>query len=272
MDHPGTQHIDIDGRDNHEESLWWCREEREKNKRPGTGMLPPLLAETLHHPYHPLYSVNFISFPLTPIVPGEQNSTGSSMLSAATGPSFEIQPPSETETRNSVPHPNAYYCPTDNGWVILSWKSSHTIPPLAQAYLDVAEFPLPDLKRRRTPSCISLFGKTLNMTHHFHKYEKAVDGRKLTPPVREDQWKSFENEDDLGDGTLLDLYMCCQCSFYCMASGIIPGVIPRNLMEELVRDRTENPPSGKTGAQAVADAIETIAMYVPKSHFLILPL
>jgi hypothetical protein len=33
----------------------------------------------------------------------------------------------------------------------------------------------------------------MNKTHHFHKYEKAVDSHKLTPPFREDEWQIFES-------------------------------------------------------------------------------
>jgi ubiquitin carboxyl-terminal hydrolase 25/28 len=100
-----------------------------------------------------------------------------------------------------------------------------------------------------------------NKTHHFHKYEKAVDSHKLTPPFRQDEWQIFESlklerragtivlpdpdintvevddnmekktEDD--EGKLLDLYVCCQCSFYCVASGVIPGVISRKYIDEV---------------------------------------
>ncbi|KAF9486321.1 cysteine proteinase [Pholiota conissans] len=285
-----TDHdYNIDGRDIHEETHWWSPEERERNKRPGPGMLPPVLAEALHDPHHSLFSINFTSFPPIPTVPKEPTSSSPPSSSLA-----EIQAPSETETRKSVPHPNAYYCPKDNGWVILSWKSSSVAPSLAQSYLNGSESPLPDQnRRRRTPSCIDSgehpYGKP-NKTHHFHKYEKSIDSHKLTPPFRQDHWQSFEsvkqkrraggimpndininviNVDDIEllnendgesnneEGKLFDLYICCQCSFYCVASGIIPGVIPRKHIEELIRDKKDNPPLGKTPEQAVILAVET---------------
>ena len=101
----------------------------------------------------------------------------------------------EDEIRTAVPHPNAYYCPKDNAWVILSWKSSSVTPPLAHSFVN-SQNALPDRARRRlTGSCIEEdqpFGKT-NKTHHFHKYEKAVDSHKLTPPFRQDEWQIIEN-------------------------------------------------------------------------------
>jgi hypothetical protein len=69
-----------------------------------------------------------------------------------------------------------------------------------------------------------------------------------------------------GEGDLLDLYYCCHCSFYCVASGVIPGVIPRRLFDEFVRDRRDNPPPGKSGELALNLAVETIIKYVQTSH------
>ena len=68
--------------------------------------------------------------------------------------------------------------------------------------------------------------------------------------------------DEPDEGRLLDLYVCCQCSFYCVASGTVPGVIPRKHFEEFVRDKKENPPVGKSGEQAVVQAFETILLCV----------
>jgi ubiquitin carboxyl-terminal hydrolase 25/28 len=168
------------------------------------------------------------------------------------------------------------------------------MPPLAKSYFESGDFPLPDqTRRRRVASCIEEgdqpFGKA-NKSHHFHKYEKAIDSHKLTPPFRRDEWQSFEmvkqkrrvgtimttdlnigaikadgvdsfGENDVEateeEGKLLDIYMCCQCSFYCVASGVIPGVIPRKHLEELVRDKKDHPTVGKSGEQSTAIALET---------------
>ncbi|KAJ3512278.1 hypothetical protein NLJ89_g3608 [Agrocybe chaxingu] len=278
MDYLNSNRIDqeltIDGRANREEINWWNPEERAKHNRPGPGILPPILAEELHDPNHSLHSVlSRRSFIVVHVC------------------KMTRLKPSETEVRKAVPHPNAYYCPKENGWVILSWKPSSVAPPLARSYHEGANPPLPDqARRRRTASCIEdgeqPFGK-MNKTHHFHKYERAVDSHKLTPPFRRDEWQSLENvkqrrrvgtimnsnldisamgadsldestEDAAEDeGKLLDLYVCCQCSFYCVASGVIPGVIPRKHIEELIRDKKGHPPVGKTPEQAVATAFET---------------
>lgn len=291
----------IDGRVDREEANWWNPDEREKGKRPGAGILSPVLAEELHDSNHSLFSINVVSPPAPTVLSHappvkDQSSTGPS-ISSASPEQPSISPPTEEEIRTAVPHPNAYYCPKDNGWVILSWKSSTVAPPLARSFSN-SNSHLPDLaRRRRTLSCIEEedqpFGKA-NKTHHFHKYEKAVDGHKLTPPFRQDEWQNMESvklkrragtiisteldinainvdevdtevpDKEVGDdeGKLLDLYVCCQCSFYCVASGIIPGVIPRRLIDEVIRDKRSNPPVDKTGDQAIASALDTFTVAI----------
>lgn len=301
MDYMTSNHdFIIDGRIPYEETHWWNPELRERNKRPGPGVLPPVLAEELHDSNHSLFSVNVTSVPSIPPLPPLPNSKEPAAVPSTPSSSSSLQysvdhsPPTEEEVRTSVPHPNAYYCPKDNGWVILSWKASSVAPPLARSYIVSGNPPLPDqTRRRRVASCIEEgdqpFGKT-NRTHHFHKYEKAVDSHKLTPPFRKDEWETLETVkqrrrvgtimttdldlsaikvdevDTLGDndiesaedeGKLLDLYVCCQCSFYCVASGVIPGVIPRRHLEELVRDKKGHPGVGKSAEQSIAVAFET---------------
>ena len=299
MDYMTSNRMDhdfiIDGRITYEETHWWNPELRERNKRPGPGVLAPVLAEELHDSNHSLFSVNVTVPSIAPLPPPKDNAAIPPTPSSSTLQyPVDHSPPTEEEVRTSVPHPNAYYCPKDNGWVILSWKSSSVAPPLARSYIASGNPPLPDqARRRRVASCIEEgdqpFGKT-NKTHHFHKYEKAVDSHRLTPPFRKDEWESLEtvkqrrrvgtimttdlninaikadDMDTLGDnevesaeeeGKLLDLYVCCQCSFYCVASGVIPGVIPRRHLEELVRDKKEHPAVGKSAEQCIAIAFDT---------------
>lgn len=72
------------------------------------------------------------------------------------------------------------------------------------------------------------------------------------------------------EGDLLDLYVCCQCSVYCLVSReVIPGVVPLRRVEEFVKDKSENPPVGKTGPIAVVSGWETIITYVPYSFFIL---
>jgi ubiquitin carboxyl-terminal hydrolase 25/28 len=199
--------------------------------------------------------------------------------------------PTAEEVRTAVPHPNAYYCRKHNGWVLLIWKSSSVIPPLARSFNGT----LPDQSRRRsTNSCVSDGEQTMgpaNVTHHFHAYERAVDARRLTHPFNASEWeheersklrhrrmtlrgsdpitatteleqavdevrKEVESED--GEGDLLDLYVCCQCSFYVIASDVIPGVIPVKLLEDLVKNKMENPPLDKSGELAALISLEMI--------------
>ena len=293
MDYLGSgrleQEFTIDGRSNREEEQWWNPEERKKNQRPGPGILAPILAEELHDSNHSLFSVNIIGNPSTVPTASQKDLAAPSIL--ATSSTSDLPPPSESEIRTSIPHPNAYYCPKDNGWVILSWKSSSIPPPLAKSYIDSLNRPLPDpVRRRRTSSCIEEagqpFGKA-NRTHHFHRYEGAVDSHKLIPPLRKDEWKNLKQKrrtrtvsgdtdihlinpdtvaiDEFGEtateeeeGNVLDLYVCCQCTLCCVASDVISGVVSKKYMDELQRERKGHPAIGKSPEQTTALTIETI--------------
>lgn len=326
MSAPNKSLVDvvIEGRDEFEEKNWWDASIRLRNLRPGPGMLPPVLAEELHDPDHSLFSVSVtppdIRMPVPPPPsstsdqapdqpPASSPPTRTAWTSASQTtptptavPSTSTSappppPPTEDDVRTAVPHPNAYYCPKENGWVILSWKRSSVAPPLAQSFRDSVHNPLPDqARRKRTDNCLSdteqPFGRA-NKTHHFHKYEKAVDSHMLTPAFRREEWEANEtikqrrrggtiiedidvkqinpqeidmiSEDEEGpeeEGRLLDLYVCCQCTFYCVASGVIPGVIPRKCFDEFVREKRNNPQPGKSGEQGIVMAFETIIMLV----------
>ena len=276
----------IDGRVDHEEIGWWNPNQREKCNRLGPGILSPVLAEELHDPNHSLFSINVVFPPVSSHASKDQLSSTPSASNCQT-----VTPLTEDEIKMAVPHPNAYYCPKDNAWVILSWKYSSATPPLARSFVKSPNNALLDRAiRRLTGSCTKEnqpSGK-MNKAHHFHKYEKAVDSHKLTPPFHQDEWQIFKSlkrkrsadavipgidvvkvDDDIevmekktGDheGKLLDLYVCCQCSFYCVASSVIPGVIPRKFIDEVIRDKRSNPPVGRTGDQAVVSALETFTM------------
>ena len=222
--------IAIDGRDENEELRWFDPAVRERSGRPGPGVLPPLLTELLHDPDHALYSVSPEQHP--PL--------------ASPAPPFV---PSADEVRTAVPHPNAYFCREHNGWVFLLWISSTVLPPLVRE----PETPLPNQNRRKlTSSCVGdgeqPFGQS-NVTHHWHRYEKIVDATKLNTPYTH------------GD-LLVDLYLCCQCSMYCLVSDVIPGVIPLTLIDDFVRSKLEHPAVDKTPRATVVAALETMHTYV----------
>ena len=127
----------------------------------------------------------------------------------------------------------------------------------------------------------------MNKTHHFHRYQNAIDSRKLTPPFLRDPWEvspekqrrrggailpdDFDpkqlKEDDLEDndeeeGRLFDLYICCQCQLYVVASGLIPGIIPRDTWAQFLEDKMSNPPPGTLPKQSAHQAVETILLSV----------
>ncbi|KAG6906912.1 hypothetical protein DXG01_011439 [Tephrocybe rancida] len=273
--------VTIDGRGDYEEKHWWDPALRDEEMRPGPGMIPTMLAQELHDPHYSLFSVHVSN----PDYTKAANGPPATPIFPSTAPA--PPPPTDSDLKTAVPHPNAYYCPKENGWVILSWESSSLSPPYAKSFRASRHQPLPDQeRRRRRPSCLEYgLSGPANKTHHFHKYEKAVDPHKLTPPFRMEEWEVTEkrrvqtiNEDiDIEpidrkgldslseadgsaeqEGRLLDLYICCQCSLYCVASGVIPGVIPRKCFDEFIRDRRSSTPLGKSGEIAVHEGLDTI--------------
>lgn len=279
-----TNKVDIDGRNDDEELKWSDPDVLKKGQRPGPGMLAPLLFEILHSPDHTLYTVRPTAPPVKPNV--------ASSSSPPPPPTVPSPPPTAEELRTAVPHPNAYYCKEHNGWVLLSWCSSSVLPPISPSFKP--EYPFPDQSRRKLiSSCTSdeeqSLGKT-NMTHHFHRYAKAVDASKLTTPFKRSEWEAqalrkqqrrkmtlhldedkpdsnASTSSDSAEPDLLDLYICCQCSVYCLVSQVIPGVLPIRVLEEFVKDKYEHPPPGKTGDLTVVTGFETIITYVMISSF-----
>ncbi|KAG2022705.1 ubiquitin C-terminal hydrolase Ubp2 [Coprinopsis cinerea AmutBmut pab1-1] len=289
--------VAIDGRSELEESRWWNEDERVRNGRPGTGMLAPVVAENMHDPLHSLFSVNIAAIPPAPATaPLPTSSFPASTPTPSESPSSSQAAanhvfPTEEEVRAAVPHPNAYYCPKDNGWVLLIWKSSSVAPPVTSSFAD--SLPNQD-RRKRIQSCVSdaeQSSTSPNKTHHFHRYIKAVDSLKLTTPYREDPWRVEdvmkqkrrgqtvvedvhklkdgldEKVEQEPEGKLLDLYVCCQCQLYCVVSEVIPGVVPRKHLEEFVRDKRNNPAPGKSGEVSVSTGMETLLLAIENKIF-----
>jgi ubiquitin carboxyl-terminal hydrolase 25/28 len=73
---------------------------------------------------------------------------------------------------------------------------------------------------------------------------------------------NLSSSDDIQqpEGELLDLYVCCQCSLYCVVSDVIPGVIPLRTFEAFMQEKEENPHVGKTPVVSLATALDTILM------------
>lgn len=250
--------VPIDGRSLEDEETWWDRERLGADL--GPGILPPVLADQIHDPDHTLFSVmvrvpdNIVKKPST-----KEKEPPPAPTSEKPPLQGAHIPPTPTQTRGAVPHPNAYYCPKHNSWILLSWKSSSVVPPLKTG-LDGA---LPDQERRkRTGSCVSSdeqFGSPANKTHHFHYYARAVEAGKMSPPYRKPLWETEQDGD--GEDTLLDLYMCCQCSFYCVVSTTpIPGIIPNSVWTEFVDDRLKNPNVGLSSENTLIVSLETLLM------------
>lgn len=268
-----VQRVNIDGRVEEEELNWWDSSVRQTHNRPGSGILPTLLENYLHNADHTLFSVS-----ASPPDVKLKHRSSESHSSISQPP---INPPSPDEVRRSIPHPNAYYCRKHNGWVLLLWKSSTIDPPLSKSYNGP---PLPDITRRlRGHSCVAENPQSagqVNKTHHFHYYPAAVDASKITTPFRRADWEhhprtksrrrqaALADQSNLGTaddphqsgGELLDLYVCCQCSLYCVVSEVIPGVIPHRTFEGFIKEKQENPHLGKTPVVSLAVALDTILL------------
>jgi len=89
---------------------------------------------------------------------------------------------------------------------------------------------------------------------------RGDDPATVMDQVAEDTRMDVDQEE--GEGDLLDLYVCCQCSFYVIASDVISGVVPVKLIEDLVKNKMENPPPDKSGELAALITLETILRYV----------
>ncbi|KIM40703.1 hypothetical protein M413DRAFT_28483 [Hebeloma cylindrosporum] len=248
-----------------EETRSWNSALPERNKgRPGPGILSAVFAEELHDSDHSLFSVK-VTVPLraVPQSPPVPDSDHAAVLD--TPPSSNLQssldhcPPTKEEVRTSIPHPNAYYCPEDNGWVILSWNTSSVAPPLARSYIASGNPPLPDQSRRRQVSRLNTAIRRDGWASVETVKQKMTD---LTIRDEADTPGDYDVESAEEEGELLDLYVCCQCSFYCVVSAVIPGVVPRRHLEELVRDRTRNRSAGTSAEQAVASANKALLVAV----------
>ncbi|KAH6917099.1 ubiquitin C-terminal hydrolase Ubp2 [Coprinopsis sp. MPI-PUGE-AT-0042] len=275
--------VPIEGRSEYEESHWWHPEDRARFARPGSGMLPPVMAEELHDPHHSLFSVNIQT---TPPVPPPAAPTTASL--ATTSPPLRSATPdpsasanlcaTEEEARSAIPHPHAYYCPRENAWVLLIWKSSTAMPPLASSF-SASLTTLPDPARRKlTTSCVSsgTDSPTVkgNETHHFHFYPRAVDGSKLSTPIRPDSWHAEEalKQKRRGQRLVDDIDRLKpdeieECSFYCLVSSPIPGVLSRKYLDEFARDKRHNPSPGKLPEVTVSVAMETLLLAIENKIF-----
>lgn len=259
--------VAVSNRIQEEEVGWWDPTIWVTAARPGPGSSPPVIVHRLHDSEHTLFSVTatvpILNEPGPSPNPGALNAASSppprppssaSSEAPSVPPGLTIQPPTEEETRKSVPHPNAYYCRAEHGWVLLSWQSSTVLPPFSP-HFSTSNTPLPDLTvRNATKSCLEGDPKK-NYTHHFHFYEKAVDSAQLAVPFSKDEWRTRQEQDPKGEW--LDMYICCQCQVYVLASQTIPGVINKRDLNEWVKDRS-NPPVGQTTENAVVDAFATL--------------
>ncbi|KAH8835135.1 hypothetical protein DL96DRAFT_1572945 [Flagelloscypha sp. PMI_526] len=296
--------VAIQGRSSYEETHWWRPDNRVGSGRPGPGILPPMLAEQVHDSDHALFNVSLISPQIATSTPSSSRSTTSTPAPSQEGggggrgptPSprpSQPPPPSDDEVRSAVPHPNAFYCPRENSWILLSWHQSSQPPPLAPSCEHQGDIINLFDRDNRTGLLNCANAKDFNLTHHFHKFPAALDSTQvLVPPYRTDVWDAPETrkkkrrvgalvppdgvqteherirartpepgsdeDEEEAPAKLLDLYACCQCQVYCIASDSLSGIIPGPVWQEFVRDKRANPSPGKTGETTLVTSLETI--------------
>ena len=254
--------VNIGGRDLDEEMAWWNADLRNACQRPGPGILPSALTDLLHDSEHSLLSVV-----LTPTNIGPHEQPVDPNINAVSSCTGTVQqpmalPPMPNEVHTAIPHPHAYYCRSHNGWIVIIWKSLSTLPPLAKSFVKSNASLLYD-QGRKVASCIGGEQPRINKTHHFHALKKAVDGCDLNPPFHHTDWESLvethpENLDEDKQGHLFDLYLCCQCSVYCVVSEIISGVIPMEQIENFCQQKLNSPRPGRNGEMTLAIAWITL--------------
>jgi ubiquitin carboxyl-terminal hydrolase 25/28 len=253
--------VTITNRDKDEEKNWWDQTVIMKAARPGAGFTAPLLSDRLHEGDHTLFSVS-VSQPNIPPIPAVSSQDAPARPPGLHNPQWT--PPTDDEVRMAIPHPNAFYCRAENSWVLMFWNASSVLPPFTDEFLKSAHPLLPNASLRNSQvSCLDSGDKKKNFTHHFHLYEKAVDSSRLPIPYISDNWNEHQKSDNDMDiaespkGELLDVFICCQCQFYCMASSTIPGVISKEDLNAFVADRSQ-PPVGKSSEESIIDAFGTL--------------
>ncbi|KAJ3766163.1 hypothetical protein FB446DRAFT_758748 [Lentinula raphanica] len=214
-------------------------------------------------------------------------------------------PPSASEIEMAgKPHPTACYSPKENAWLILFWGDLAVVPfgqdPLPRFVDEARGYVRPSYEDRIDndtygENCLDYMTgpgnrECHNLTHHFHKYPKSIDGRKLGSPVR--HWKDdfLINGSEGGEPieppamdasatesgpVLLDSYACCQCSFYLAVSSpspalggmdkrsnLIPGIIPLEIWNAYVKDRFDNPNPSMTREQTLLGGLETLVIII----------
>ncbi|KIK71437.1 hypothetical protein GYMLUDRAFT_52515 [Collybiopsis luxurians FD-317 M1] len=231
--------IRISNRTPADEERFWDQEYIASKYYPGPGMLAPVVCEEIGKVVKDseIFKVEVqkvelssgsssISGASTPSSPASRRNSSSPppaptsehppkppKPSKSSPPKFDPYhvPPSREELQSALPHPNAYYSPKENAWMLLYWGSSSSLPPLAKGFTtpqtvkNTSVQPscyhsLPDQKKRlegvncleeedEVDNTIMGNGKTeaemkrkRNLTHHYHKYAQAVDASKLDIP------------------------------------------------------------------------------------------
>ncbi|KAH8810299.1 hypothetical protein DL96DRAFT_533874 [Flagelloscypha sp. PMI_526] len=220
------------GRSSLEGRNWWNPKVRELYSRPGSGTLASLLPGIGDIVDQELFSVKIV-VPTAMSNPQPLSRSHSlprsRSLSHLHGLPRHSPPPLDEELRVAIPHPDAYYSPKHNSWILLSWGKSKQPPPLIPFYpqQDVLNAIFRREERCAFLDCNDLL--QLSHTHHFHKFPSAVDPKLLDSP--------YEPGNSVSPTLPLDLYVCCRCQLHLIASSFSQPLVPQPLWNAFLEER-----------------------------------
>ncbi|KAF8336537.1 uncharacterized protein EI90DRAFT_3287565 [Cantharellus anzutake] len=259
---------------------WWdAKHAAFTEYRPGPGQLPSLVTANIFA--EPLYRCGVISVP-TP--PDRKEGTH--------GPDPRYSASKLDDVRNCLPE-HLFYNFKSHGWVFVNVAQDEA---LSVPLREIPGKPYPsDVGRALYANCTARPGfsqlvyEDISIHHHFHAYPGATD----VPPLLSAAFSSLHEASfqssagasgrggnnannantpsttaDLASATIrADLYVCALCQVYVVVSGVIPAIIPRDVLDTLVLSRSSNPPLGKTPQQSVIAALELLVKIMANCLF-----
>ena len=256
-----------------ESDKWWSPTELYAKKPPGKGLLPVLAAEEVHTSDHELLKIDVTPPDIRAAEPGE----AAADFKPPTAEEIRAAIPHQNayfcrqcngwmiiqRSKLSQPPVELNHGGLD---ALLGRVPVHSVRlPRRRELLG------------GVPECSKRVDETWNhrpkQTHHFHRYHGVVSAARLNPPFLRPSWEykaapmpplvqeldaqslpepratflawkypsikvTLPPTDQGCDVDWLDIYMCCECPVNIMATrSPIPGIVPRRLLDDLIRER-----------------------------------
>lgn len=256
-----------------ESDKWWSATELYTRKPPGEGLLPVLAAEEVHTSDHELLKIHVALPDIRAAEPDEATAD----FKPPTAEEIRAAIPHQNAyfcrkcngwmiiQRSKLSQPP----------VELDHGGLDTL--LGRAPVYSVRLPRRRELVGGVPECSKRVDETWNhrptQTHHFHRYHGVVSAARLNPPFLRPPWEykaapmpplvqeldtqslqdprttflawkwpsikvTLPPTDHGCDVDWLDIYMCCECPVNIMATrSPIPGIVPRRLLDDLIRER-----------------------------------